>query len=422
MNSLPQMFRIRQEVATTQLEDIRGAVVSKIAELGLNKKTIRGKTVAVACGSRGIADYNAIVSSTIRSLQDLGLEVFIVPAMGSHGGATAPGQKQILSNQGISGRKVGVPIRSSLRVVCIGKTEDNIPVYVDKFALEADYIVPINRIASHTDFSSEIESGLMKMIAIGLGNQIGAETYHRAFFNYGYFRIITTVARKVIQSGRILFGVGILENYHGKVAKIQTLKPFEMEDGEKVLLREAKQLELHLPFKDIDILIIDEMGKDISGTGVSTKVVGRFLTPLLEAEPSTPRVKRIIICDLTKKTKGNAAGVGLADFITKRLADKIDFKVTYMNAITGGGPEHAKIPVTLDNDKTAIRVAKDSIGNRTAEALKIVRIKNTKSLKEMEISTAYEKEISTMDNIDVIRGKRPFMFDENGNLLLFGQH
>jgi hypothetical protein len=336
--------------------------------------------------------------------------------MGSHGSATAEGQKTVLAHQGISEQILGVPVRSSLETAQIGKTRDNIPIFLDKLALSADYIVPINRIKSHTDFVYEIESGLMKILVIGLGKQKGASIYHQAFFNYGYAQTIVSAARSILSTGSILFGVGIVENGLGQTADIEILRAEELEAGERELLKEAKRLELKLPFQNIDILIIDEMGKDISGAGIDTKVVGRIHTPLIAKEPESPKIKRIIINDLTEASQGNAVGVGLADFITRRLFDKISKEATYINAIAGGTPEQAKIPVILKNDKEAIEVAADSIGMITPLELKIIHIKNTKQLSKIDVSQAYKKNILQRRDLEVITEKGPLVFNKDGNL------
>jgi hypothetical protein len=247
--------------------------------------------------------------------------------MGSHGASTAEGQTKVLENYGISEDTMDVPIFSSLNVVQIGETQDAVPVYIDKAATEADYIVPINRVKPHTEFEHSIESGLMKMMAIGMGKQKGASIYHQGIMVYGYPHVIETVGRRVLETGRILFGVGIVENGFGQTAKICVTGPEELEEKEKVLLKEAKKLSAGLPFEEVDVLIIDEMGKDISGTGFDTKVVGRIGMPLVAKEPEAPKVKRIVVCNLTKNTDGNADGIGLADFVTRRLVDKIDLEI-----------------------------------------------------------------------------------------------
>jgi hypothetical protein len=375
--------------------------------------------VAIGCSSRGINNFASIVKATTESLLQMNLKPFIFPAMGSHGAASSAGQKKVLENYGISEDTMGVPIKSSLDVVQIGKTEDHIPVYIDKFANAADHIVLINRIKHHTEFDSDIESGLMKMMAIGFGKKIGATIYHKAIMVHGYPKIIKSVARIVLQSEKVLFGVGIVENSLNQTSKIGVLRPHELEEKEKELLLEAKRLATRLPFEDIDVLIIDEMGKDISGTGFDTKVVGRILMPLVVSEPDSPRVKRIVVCDLTKDTEGNADGVGIADFVTQRLVDKIDLNALYINAIAGAEPEHAKIPLTLKNDQEAIEVAIGSVGIIPQEELKIMRIKNTMRLSEVEVSEAYRNEILKREDLEIVEEAISMDFDKNGNLISF---
>ncbi|MEE9495347.1 MAG: lactate racemase domain-containing protein [Desulfobacterales bacterium] len=412
----PKMIRVRQRFEAPVVEDINQQIVTQVKALGVENKITAGQSVAVACSSRGIANYSTIVKTTVESLKQMRLKPFIVPAMGSHGAATAEGQKKVLENYGISEQKTGVPVRSSLEVVQIDETEDLIPVFMDKLAFEAHHIVPINRVKPHTEFEYDIESGLMKMMAIGLGKKEGARTCHQAIMVYGYPRIILSAARKVLQSGKILFGVGIVENGYSQTATIRVLKPEGLEEGEKGLLKESKRWSARLPFDTVDILIIDEMGKDISGTGFDTKVVGRILMPLVAKEPETPEVKRILVCDLTPKTEGNADGVGIADLVTQRLVDKIDMNALYVNAITGAEPEHAKIPLTLKNDKEGIEIAIGSIGLVPHEQLKIIRIKNTMRLGEVDISEAYREELSRRKDLEIITEARPMAFNQEGNL------
>jgi len=412
----PKMIRIRQKFEAPVLQNIPQEIASQVTKMELEKRIRRGQTVAVACSSRGIANYSSIVAATVGYLQQIGLKPYIIPAMGSHGSATAEGQKRVLEHYGISEKRIGVPIFSSLKVVQIGETEDHIPVFLDKLATEADYIVPINRVRSHTDFEYDIESGLMKLMVIGLGKRKGAATYHQAFLTYGYPQIIITVARNILQTGRILFGVGIIENSYGQTAKIGVFSPEELEEREKDFLKKAKGLEPRLPFENIDVLIIDEIGKDISGTGFDTKVVGRIYMPLLAKEPEVPRVKRIIVRDLTQNAEGNALGVGLADFVTQRLVDKINIDAMYINAITGASPEHAKIPLTLKNDREAINVAIRSVGLICSEQLRIIRIKSTKVLSELDISKGYEKELSKRNDLEIIGEGKRMVFDQEGNL------
>ena len=412
----PKMIRLKQNFEVPTLEDISGEINTQIKNLDLKEKVKAGETVAVACSSRGIANYNTIVKSTVDCLKDAGLQPFLFPAMGSHGASTAEGQKKVLENYGIFEESMGVPIRSCLDVVQIGETEDAVPVYIDKFASEADYIVPINRIKSHTEFEHPTESGLTKMLAIGLGKQKGAAIYHQAIMVYGYPRVILSVARQVLGTANILCGVGIVENGYGQTAQIGVMGSGDIEETEKKLLAEAKRLAARLPFEEVDVLIIDEMGKDISGTGFDTKVVGRILMPLVSAEPEKPQIKRIVVCDLTRQTEGNADGVGIADFVTRCLVDKIDMQALKINAITGAEPEHARIPMALDNDRQAVEVAIQSVGMVARENLKIIRIKNTMRLAEVEISLAYKNELLKRDDLEIVRDEHLLEFDPDGNL------
>lgn len=412
----PHMIRLRNKFEASVAADIDREIISGFRKLAPAKKVKAGASVAVGCSSRGIANYPAIVKATVGCLKDAGLNPFLFPAMGSHGAATAEGQQKVLENYGVSENYIGAPIRSSLDTVQIGESEDGVPVLIDKMASEADYIVLINRIKTHTEFEHEFESGLLKMMAIGMGKEKGATLYHKAFMVYGYPRVILSAAQKVIQTGRIFCGVGIVENGYAQTTRIEVLSAEQIIPKEKILLKEAKRLAPGLPFEDIDVLIIDEMGKDISGSGLDTKVVGRILMPLIADEPKTPKVKRIVVCDLTQKTEGNADGIGIADFVTRRLVDKIDFRALYVNALAGGEPEHAKIPLTQANDREALQSAIDSVGLIHKETLRIIRIRNTLKLSVVDVSIAYQQEISERSDLEIISGPQPIRFDPNDNL------
>jgi hypothetical protein len=415
----PKMIRIKQKLEAPVLADISGEINNQIKNLGLEKSVKPGETVAVACSSRGIANYCTIVKSTVDGLKEAGLQPFLFPAMGSHGASTSEGQKRVLENYGITEASMGVPIRSSLEVVQIGATEDAVPVFIDKMASMADYIVPVNRVRAHTEFEHSIESGLMKMLAIGLGKQKGASLYHQAFMVYGYPRVILSVSRRVLSTQKILFGVGVVENGYGQTAAVAVAGSNDLEEQEKELLVESKRLAARLPFDQADVLIIDEMGKDISGTGFDTKVVGRILMPLVADEPQSPKVKRIVVCDLTKKTEGNADGVGIADFVTKRLVDKIDMNALRTNAIAGAEPEHARVPMFLENDRQAVETAIQSVGLIQPDQLKIIRIKNTMAMGEVDVSAAYREEFAGRADLKIIADDWSLQFDGEGNLTPF---
>lgn len=418
-NQWPKMIRCRQTFDQTVLKDVAGHIRGRIGALApfLDVKT--GQTVAVACSSRGLSNYPTIVKAVVSALKQNGLQPFIIPAMGSHGAATAEGQKRVLEHLGIYETEVGAPIKSSLEVVKIGETEDCLPVFLDKLAAEADHIVLINRIKKHTEFDHEFESGLIKMMGIGLGKQEGAATYHEAMLTYGYPHVLLTVARKVMEHSNLLFGLGSVENGYGQTAAIGVCPREKIEETEKELLKSAKAYAPGLPFDEADIIIIDEMGKDISGTGFDTKVVGRIGLPLVTADPESPSIKRIVVCDLTEGSEGNAVGVGIADVITQRLLDKIDMDALNINTITGVCPEMGKIPLTMRNDKEAIEIAIKCVGLISREKLKIIRIKNTSVLSEVEVSEAYGEELASRSDLEVMGEKRPMGFNADGNLQPF---
>ena len=415
----PHMIRVRQTFDNTKLDNISEEMITQLADLKLKSAIKPGQSVAVACSSRGIDNYGVIVKAVITYLKQLKLEPFIIPAMGSHGAATAAGQKRVLAHLGIVEENVGAPIRSSLDVTPIGKTEDDLTVYLDKLASAADHIVLINRIKKHTEFEHEFESGLLKMMAIGLGKQEGAAAYHEAMLSLGYPRVILTVARKIMQSANVLFGVGVVENGYGQTAQIGIGRSDDILDMEKSLFKKARQFAPALPFDKADILIIDEMGKDISGTGFDTKVVGRIGLPLVAAEPTSPRIKRIMVCDLTEGSEGNAVGVGIVDIITQRLLDKIDMDALNINTITGVCPEMGKIPLTMKNDRDAVEIAIKCVGLIPNNKLKIMRIKNTALLSDVDVSEAYQEDLAKRSDIEVVGGKRTIEFDTHGNLLPF---
>ena len=412
----PHMIRVRQTFDDKTLRNIAEEITVQLVNLKLATSVKQGQTVAVACSSRGIANYGTIVRAVISFLKQKKLDPFIIPAMGSHGAATAVGQRRVLEHLGIVAEAVGAPIRSSLEIVQIGETEDRIPVYLDKLASEADHIVLINRIKKHTEFEHEFESGLLKMMAIGLGKQEGAATYHEAMLSYGYPRVILTVARKVMQHTNLLFGLGTVENGYGQTARIGVCPKDKIEEMEKDLFKSARAYAPNLPFDTADIIVIDEMGKDISGTGFDTKVVGRIGLPLLADEPESPKLKRIVVCDLTDGSEGNAVGVGIADIITQRLLEKIDMDALNINTITGVCPEMGKIPLTMKNDREALEIAIKCVGLIPREKLKIMRIKNTSLLSEVDVSEAYEELFSTRNDLEIVVEKRAMQFDAAGNL------
>ena len=413
--SYPRMLRIKQLFETAPpLIDIPMTVRQTLKRLRLSSEIKRGETVAITAGSRGIANIAVITKTVVEELAAIGAVPFIVPAMGSHGGATPEGQIAILRQHGITEESMGVPIRSSMETVQIGETL-GFPVYLDKIALGADHIVLVVRIKPHTDFKAQIESGFLKMMSVGLGKHKGAATYHHAFVRHGYQKVLENAGREVLKTGKVAFGVGVVENAYEQTAIVEAVLPSEMEQKDKHLLSQAKRWMMKLPFDQIDVLIVDEMGKNISGDGMDTNVIGRFIQAIDAA--SGPKIDKIVALDLTEESRGNAVGIGRADFTTKRLVEKIDRHATYVNALTFLDPGSAKIPPYFDTDREAIDAALSTVGRIEAGAPKLVRIKNTLDLSEVEVSDAYVPLLKKRNDLLQLTEPEELQFGQDGNLL-----
>ena len=416
--ALPKMTRIQQKFEAPVLTDLPAAIHTELDRINAATIVKPGETVAITAGSRGVANVDVAVKATVDYLKGLGAKPFVVPAMGSHGGATAEGQRIVLEHYGITEETVGAPVKATMDVVELGKTADGLPVFFDRYAAEADHVVPLNRIKAHTDFNGSIESGLMKMMVIGLGKQQGANLYHRAFFQYSFEHVIRAVGGFILNTGKIAFGLGLIENAHEDTAKAIAIPAAQLLQSERELLVEAKSLMGRLPFDELDLLIVDWTGKNISGTGMDTNVIGRMMQNF-EPEPAKPAILRIFVRDLTEESDGNATGIGLADFTTTRLVDKIDRHSTYMNGITALGPQKSKIPFYYDTDREAIEVALDTIGLTEPEDARVIRIESTLRLTELDISEVLLEDAQLHSRLAVIGETEPFEFDAAGNLLPF---
>jgi hypothetical protein len=412
----PDMIRLRQTFDRTVVTDIPGAVLAELKKLSLEQRVKPGQRVALTGGSRGVANIALILKTVVDYLKSLGARPFIFPAMGSHGGATAEGQTAMLAHYDVTETFIGAPVLSSMDAVEISRTQDGVPVFIDKNALAADWIIVVNRIKPHTKFKAPIESGLMKMMAIGMGKRKGAEYYHKAAIQHTFAKIIVDAGREVLKKAPILCGLGLVENGYDQTALIAALLPDELEEREKELLILAKEMMPRLPFNEIDLLIIDEMGKDISGTGIDPNVTGRN-RDILGVFPHPVNAKRLFVRDLTAASDGNANGIGFADLTTKRLVDKIDRVSTYMNCITAISIEKAAIPMYFETDRECIEVALGSVGLIPPERSRIVRIKNTLQLDEVEVSEIYRDEISNRRDLDILEGPYSLPFDAPGNLV-----
>jgi len=410
----PRVIKIRQKFTSPLLENIPEQIYSEMAPF--STQVLSGQRIAVAVGSRGIRNLLIIVSAVVTKLMEWGAEPFIVPAMGSHGGATAEGQKEVLASFGITEENLGVPIISNMDVIEIGQIAQGIPVYIDREAAAADGIILINRIKPHTDFRAPVESGLIKMLAVGLGKQRGAELIHSHGL-LGLQTLIPLMADVAIQRLPILFGLGILENARDETADIIALDSRRMREKEPSLLIRASELMPKLPIDCLDVLVVEKMGKNISGTGVDTNIIGRMG---IRSQPDleTPKISRIVVLDLTEESHGNALGVGLADIIPKSLREKIDLEKTYANVVTTSLLERGFIPLVMPTEREAISVALKTVGrpvNRQDVRLMIIR--STLDLEELYISANMLLEILDMPGMEVIGEPESLAFSEAGELM-----
>lgn len=411
---VPKLLKVRQNFNDSCIQNIEETVRNQILKLNLRLK--RNQRIAIAVGSRGINNLDRIVKETVNSIIDMNCKPFIVPAMGSHGGATAPGQKEILKSYGIIEEKIGAPIISSMEVEDISSKDLSFPIYIDKNAYNADGIVLINRIKVHSDFRGKTESGLLKMCVIGLGNHKQALEIHR-FGVYGLKEMIPIAARYILKNYKILFGIGIVENAYDNTTIIKAIKSHNIEKEETELLKISKSHMPCFPVEELDLLIIDEMGKDISGIGMDPYIIGRIKINGIQ-EPRRPKIKNIVVTDLTEASHGNAIGLGLADFITKRLFSKIDFRVTYENSVTSTFIERSKVPIVTNNDRIAIEYALKTCGPIDYSKARIIRIKNTLNLYEIYVSQVIWDEIKEKSNIEK-DGDFMEITQDNGNLIEF---
>jgi len=416
MTAYPQVFRVRQKFSFPRVADVAGEVRRQLERLDMARQVKPGQSVAIAAGSRGIAGIAGILRAIVEHFNGLGAHPFIVPAMGSHGGGTSEGQRAVLERYGVTEPAMGCPIRSSMETVVVCRTAEGFPVHFDRRAFEANHVVVCNRVKPHTRFVGPIESGLMKMLLIGLGKHQGALVYHRAIQDYSFAQIIRSVAGEVLAKCRILAGVAIVENALDQTALVEAVPPADFERREKELLVLARQWMAKLPFNQVDVLLIDEIGKEISGTGLDTNVVGRKFDDHKAVEGELPKVKNIVLRGLTAATHGNAVGLGLAEFCKSELLHQTDFHATRLNAITAGHLPAAMLPLDYETDREILDVALSTIGLVDPPDARLLWIKNTLELAELECSAAYLEEARRRDDLEILTGLRELPLDASGNL------
>ncbi|MEY9867650.1 hypothetical protein ABIE66_003029 [Peribacillus sp. B2I2] len=395
---LPKMVKVRQKFCTPQIADVAGEVKKAIKEAGVLSRITEDDRVAIAVGSRGVADLPILVRETVAAVLYAGGNPFIVPAMGSHGGATAEGQIDVLLQLGVTEEAVGAPIMSSMEVVKLDELPNGLPVYIDKLAYESDKIIVINRIKPHTAFRGPVESGLMKMITIGLGKQKGAEAAHAYSFKY-MAEHVPEMAKVSLRKAPIIFGLATIENAYDKPAKIVAVPAEDLEETEPGLLLEAKSLMPKIHFDSMDVLIVNELGKDISGDGMDPNITGNFATPYATGGPD---VRRTVVLGLTEKTHGNANGIGMADMTTKAVMNEIEWEKGYANALTSTVTDVVKLPMFLDTNELAVKAAIKTCNAFDLNKVRVVRIKNTLDIGEIWISESMLEEALKNKNIEIL--------------------
>ena len=416
MSDYPNIFRLRQLFDGPELGDVAAEVENQLSQLQLRDKIQPGQTVAISAGSRGIANIHLIIKAVADHLASIDARPFIVPAMGSHGGGTAEGQQGIIEGYGITEEFCNCPIKASMETVIVCDAKEGFPVHFDKHAYGADHVIVVGRVKPHTNFSGDIESGLMKMMLIGLGKHAGAKIYHRAIADFNFGQIVRSVAREVLAKCGIVAGLAIVENSYDETARIEAIAPENFEDREKELLLLAKKWMPKLPFDAADILVLDEIGKDISGSGMDTNVVGRKYHDHQAAEGETPRIKNIVVRGLTPATHGNASGIGMAEFCRTKLVQEMDARITRINCITGGHSTGAMVPLDYETDREILDVALVSIGLTEPPEARFLWARNTLDVAEVECSNAYLQEAHERDDLEVLSEPRPMPLGEDGNL------
>lgn len=410
---LPKMIKVKQLFDRPKIDSIANVIKSEFARPEIANSIKEGISVAITCGSRGVANIALITKLIVLELKKRGAKPFVVPAMGSHGGGTAEGQKSILTDYGVTEDYIGCAIKSSMEVKHIGYTSEGHKVLIDKNAAEADSIIIVNRIKAHTEFRGHYESGLMKMMAIGLGKQQGAEICHASGFKH-MAKMVPLFGNAILENANIILGVGIIENAYDETSSIKAMLPEEIIIDEPKYLIEAKKLMAKIWIEDIDVLIVDRIGKDISGNGADPNITGRFATPYASGGI---KAQKAVVLDLTEKTHGNATGIGVFDSTTRRLFEKISFEMTYPNAITCTVLNVANIPVVMDSDKDAIAVLIKTCIEIDKENPRIIRIADTKHLEEIYVSAALIEEVKQNPHMQIMGELQDWVFDSRGNIL-----
>ena len=412
----PRTFRVRQTFERPLVADVAATVRAELTRIGVAQRVQPGQTVAITAGSRGITNIAVILKATVDFFRAAGAQPFIVAAMGSHGGGTPEGQRAILKNYGITEEFCGCPVRTSMETVVLDRTAEGIPVHFGRDALAADHVVVVGRVKPHTELFGNHQSGLMKMLLIGLGKHEGAKIYHRAFVDFSFDQIVRSVGRRVIEQGRILAGLGIVENAYDETGLIRAVLPQDLEAQDKELLALAGKWLPRLPFDHADLLLVDEIGKEISGCGMDTNVIGRKRYEHWTEEHEFPKIKKIAIRSLTDQTHGNATGLGKSEYCLTRVVEAMDKRVTYINVATACYPQVAMIPPHYDTDRELLDVALATVGLVEPPHVKLLWIRNTLRVEEVECGEAFLPLVRGRSDLIILTAPRELEFDAQGML------
>ena len=409
---VPRMAPVRQALDHERIDDIPAVVKTELMRPEIRKQIEPGASIAITVGSRGVANISEITREIVRNVRSFGAEPFVIPAMGSHGGGTAEGQMELLASLGVTEDVIEAPVRSSMEVVQITALDDGRPVFIDKLASESDGIIVVGRVKPHTAYRGTYESGLFKMLAIGLGKHRGAEACH----DQGFSRMAENVpafAKAILKNAQVLFGLAVIENAHDETCKITAIEKDKIEDEEPALLDEARARMAQIYIRDIDVLVVDEIGKNHSGDGMDPNVTGSFSTRYASGGPD---VHHYVVLDISEESHGNAVGLGRADYTTKRVFDKADFDVTYPNALTAKVALVAKTPMVLSNDRLAIQAAIKTCESIGPQGPRVVRIRNSAHVDEIFVSESLIPEVEKNPNLTLLGQPNSLQFDGEGNL------
>ncbi len=412
----PLLQLVDQLYPPTAPMDVAGAVARGLEQVGVHTLVTRGARVAITAGSRGIGDLPAVLRAAADVVREAGGDPFIAPCMGSHGGATAEGQRAVLEGLGVTEETVGAEIVSSMDVVSVGESALGGPVWASRDVAEADGVIVVNRVKPHTDFHGEVESGLVKMLVIGAGKHAGALSAHGHTIRHGFPAVLRDHGEKLLAGLPVLCGIALVEDQREHTALLEVLRPDEFFTREHGLLARAYELLPRLPFDQLDVLVVDELGKDVSGTGMDTNVIGRVSFWGGGERPARPRITRIFVRGLTPATHGNACGIGMADFTTARCVAEIDRAATDLNCITSNGPEDARIPIACAHDREALAAALQTAGVRDPADVRLAWVRDTGHLERIAVSEALLDEVRAGETLRPAGPLFALPYDENGDL------